>query len=452
MGLFWQLSIFSCLQENAFTIRLCCPGTGGAAIIPVDLTRWLPAVHPWQVLALPDQQLGVSSAPGRACAPTAPPGTQILQAAPPTRIPPRPPSGVAEPELSLRLPRLRDDEADLAPQVPSRSRAARAGARTTGSTQEFGARGPAPPPGHRDRARRAGAPSPGRRRPPGSRARAPSPGAQPAAPAGLPPSPQTRPRSSAPPPPPGSAAPGPRPPFPAWASSDSRKSDLPARCPTPRAEAATRRRRKTQRRGHRLGWGSRLPEALLKSRPATATRPARGTVNGRGAVAGLGGVLGSRVPGLTSEKARSTRRRTPVSSQCLPAAATPAPLLSAPWPGQPDERSASAPPLAHASRPAPLRLHPRRPRGGGGGGRAAGAELAAARGAPAGPAPGPTKRPAEGCRESGAGESRGRHASGVGERGEPQTDSVLGPRRSRPFPAWRRRRREGTLSATPLLA
>ena len=172
---------------------------------------------------------------------------------------------------------------------------------------------------------------------------------------------------------------------------------------------------------------------------------------GRGGRAG-GGVLGSRVPGLTSEKARSTRRRTPVSSQCLPAAATPAPLLSAPWPGQPDECSASAPPLAHASRPAPRGSAPRRPRGGGGGGRAAGAELAAARGAPAGPAPDPTKRPAEGCRESGAGGSRGRHASGVGEGGEPQTDAVLGPRRSRPFAARRRRRREGTLSATPLLA
>nr|XP_030710355.1 proline-rich protein 36-like [Globicephala melas] len=265
------------------------------------------------VLALPDQQLGVSSAPGRACAPTAPPGTQILQAAPPTRIPPRPPSGVAEPELSLRLPRLRDDEADLAPQVPSRSRAARAGARTTGGTQEFGARGLAPPPGHRDRARRAGAPSPGRRRPPGSRARAPCPGAQPAAPAGLPPSPQTRPRSSAPPPPPGSAAPGPRPPFPAWASSDSRKSDLPARCPTPRAEAATRRRRKTQRRGHRLGWGSRLPEALLKSRPATATRPARGTVSGRGAVAGLGGRPGE--PGSWSYLRESSQHQASDSRQ-----------------------------------------------------------------------------------------------------------------------------------------
>nr|XP_034794212.2 putative uncharacterized protein FRMD6-AS1 [Pan paniscus] len=42
-----------------------------------------------------------------------------------------------------------------------------------------------------------------------------------------------------------------------------------------------------------------------------------------------------------------------VSPLSLPTGAEPAPLLSAPWPRQPEERSASAPPPTHASRPDP---------------------------------------------------------------------------------------------------
>ncbi|XP_044930514.1 putative uncharacterized protein FRMD6-AS1 [Mustela putorius furo] len=52
-------------------------------------------------------------------------------------------------------------------------------------------------------------------------------------------------------------------------------------------------------------------------------------------------------------KARSTRRRTLVSTPGPPACTAPARLFSAPLPWQPDERSVSAPPPAHASRPAP---------------------------------------------------------------------------------------------------
>lgn len=106
----------------------------------------------------------VSSARGRACAPHAPPGTQILQAAPPTRIPRRPPSGAAEPQLNFQLLGLgtfRDHGADAA--LGSLPAAWLPGpkARTTGSrhgSQECRAHGLAPAPRHSYGARRTGAP------------------------------------------------------------------------------------------------------------------------------------------------------------------------------------------------------------------------------------------------------------------------------------------------------
>ena len=123
----------------------------------------------------------------------------------------------------------------------------------------------------------------------------------------------------------------------------------------------------------------------------------------------------SRVPGSCSYLGEGPQHRASDYSQLsLPSCRRRAcPTLSAPCPRQPDERSASAPPTPPA--PPPEAPPPARP-------EVAGAvakqqqqsvELATARGAPAGPAPGPTKRPAEGCRESEAGESRARHASGV---------------------------------------
>lgn len=63
---------------------------------------------------------------------------------------------------------------------------------------------------------------------------------------GPPPSPHRRPRSSAPPPLPGSAALGPRPPASAWASSDSRPGDLPAR-PLPDAQRRAKAKKDAER-------------------------------------------------------------------------------------------------------------------------------------------------------------------------------------------------------------
>ena len=104
----------------------------------------------------------------------------------PTLIPPRPPSGVAERELSLRLPRpgtYGDGGTDAALRsphaagLPGPARAQQAAPRNSGLKSW---------PCRPDTATgRDGQASPAR--PPGSRARAPIPGSQPAVPVGLPP-------------------------------------------------------------------------------------------------------------------------------------------------------------------------------------------------------------------------------------------------------------------------
>lgn len=117
---------------------------------------------------------------------------------------------------------FRDGGADAALGSLPAARLPGPGARTTGGTapRNPGFRGwpRRPVKGATDGAQPTGAPRTGRRRPPGNRARHREPAAQPAARVGLPPSPHRRPRSSAPPPLPGSAAPGPCPPAPVWAS------------------------------------------------------------------------------------------------------------------------------------------------------------------------------------------------------------------------------------------
>lgn len=123
-----------------------------------------------------------------------------------------------------------------------------------------------------------------------------------------------------------------------------------------------------------------------------------------------------RAPAHTSQKARSTRRRTLPRSSSLPACAAPARLLSAPLPRQLVERSASAPPPRPRLPPRPQRLRPHaRPEVAGvaAGPREQSALLSAARGAPVGPAPDPTKRPAEGCRDTKVGANGGSHPSRV---------------------------------------
>ncbi|XP_055293158.1 collagen alpha-1(VII) chain-like [Moschus berezovskii] len=368
------------------------------------------------LLALLRHKLGVSSTRSRACASPAPPGTQLLQAAPPTPIPPRPPSGVAESELSLRFPRLGtygDGGTDAALRsppaagLPGPARAQQAAPRNSGL--KSWPRRPGTAPG------RDGQASPAR--PPRSRARAPIPGSQPAVPAGLPRRRRGCPRlcaflaallgcPGAP-----TSLPGvgelrlaeKRPSF----QSGARRPEL-----RERGEGEERRGE-----GDTAWAGARdfqsPPEvpSSRRRRPAgrgQKERPGRGGRSWRSAR----GVPGCPAPALTSEKVRSTGRRTIPSSPRLPVGAAPAPL-STPCPGQPDERSASAPPPPRA--PPPEAPPPARPEVAGAVAKPQqrSAELATARGAPAGPAPGPTKLPAEGRRESEAGESRARHASGV---------------------------------------
>ncbi|XP_077797154.1 uncharacterized protein LOC144330256 [Macaca mulatta] len=123
-----------------------------------------------------------------------------------------------------------------------------------------------------------------------------------------------------------------------------------------------------------------------------------------------------------------------VSPLSLPAGAEPVPLLSAPWPRQPEKHSASAPPPSHASRlPRPLKHRPLRPRPrpaltGRGDSRAAGAERRASdrTGSARPPRPGPNQASRGGVRPLGGRRKRSKPPFWAPrKRGEPQVDAVV---------------------------
>ncbi|XP_043410485.1 translation initiation factor IF-2-like [Prionailurus bengalensis] len=158
-----------------------------------------------------------------------------------------------------------------------------------------------------------------------------------------------------------------------------------------------------------------------------------------------------RAPAHTSQKARSTRRRTLPRSSSLPACAAPARLLSAPLPRQLVERSASAPPPPPTPpAPPPEAPPPRPPRGGGGGRRAAGAERLA-RGrtwSACRPRPGPNQASRGGVpRHEGGSKRREPPLSGPEEGGEPRRAPYVD--HCHLALTLTRRMREGTLSAPP---
>lgn len=313
------------------------------------------------------------------------------------------------------------------------TRPARAQQAVPRGTQEFAAQGLHPKPGHSDGTRRAGAPNTGRRRPPsagtepGGTARSPSwPPALAAEPApelraslagrlGCPGAPSSHP-----------------------GVGELRLAEkLPSRpVPDARSEGTRRRRRKTQRRGHCLGCGSRLSETLPKPGPAAAaaTRPAGGTVSGRGAVARLGGGLGEpQGPGSRSYLGESPEHQVSDSRQLSVPSCR---CRACPTVLSPSVRVAG---LALHIRPAPrprlsprpLRLLPPPPRGSGGGGRAAEAQH---------PAPSRTWsscRPRPGPNQASSGGVQrvpgGRKLS-IPRLRVLHKDAVLEPRRSKSFP------------------
>lgn len=241
--------------------------------------------------------------------------------------------------------------------------------------------------------------------------------------------------------------------LPAWASSDSPEATfLPVRCPTPSAEKA--RRRKTREKGTPPGLGlatsrspPEVPSAAATLRPAGRGQNER---RGRGGRSWRSARRSPGAPGSCSYRGEGPQHRASDYSQlspCLLCAApallsalalgsqtsaprpprpTPRPAPEAPPPARPEVAGAVAKPLQQSlgSRPhverlqAPPRAQPRVPRRGAASQRREKAELAAT-----------------------PGSWGGRRAA--------KMDAMLGPQPSRLFPAKRRRRREGTLSAPP---
>lgn len=188
--------------RNSSTIRLSHPGTRSAVLILETSQGWPPAVH---VPAFPEGRAVVSFAwPGEV-----PPETQILQAAPPTRVFPLGPLQGFPTVRRWRGPRTAAlrclPKAGCLACAPNRQ--SRASLRAHDWSQTSPRRGA--------KGMRPSSPGPGDR---GARTQRPGP------PAPL------LPRGRGCP-----GAPACLPPAPAWASSDSRRGDLPARCSTPRA-------------------------------------------------------------------------------------------------------------------------------------------------------------------------------------------------------------------------
>lgn len=389
---------------------------------------------------------------GRACAPRAPPGAQHLQAAPRSRIPPRPPSGAAKLPLHRPLPRpgtCRGGGTDAArgslpaapqPGGPAPRRAQQAAGtvpRNAGlggwprrPVTETGRDGQAPPEQgtgvHRGAERDAW--SPGRSHQPG------------------------------------------RPPALAARAASELRVSLAARGPDPplrRGRALTRGRRPTSpvpdAQGPRsleeekkdAAKGTRLSQELAtfrnppEARPAAAARPAGGTAGGGGAQAGEARAGRPRVPARTLKKSLERQaldsQQRPVPS-CQRRASPDLPALG---PEQPGERGVPArPPPPPPRGPAPPRPRPlHRPEvggGGAGGGGARGGErgdrdrtCGACR-----PRPGPNQASCGGVRRAGGGRGEGTRPPGSREGGEPR--EVGGPGRPRPVLAREGCRRAGT--------
>lgn len=229
----------------------------------MDLPRWPPAVHTWQFLAILEDRLVVSSPWSQACAPQAPAGTQILQAAPPTRIPPRSPFWRRRASTRSPAPATRHFQGRWGrscAQVPSRSTAARPqGAHNRRQAPHPGMQGSRTGPGAPSQRRDATARRPQNRAPGTTR----DPSAAHGAPGRSPqPRPASRPRALAARElraSPAARLGCPRAPSSRPGVGELRLAggDLPARCPTPRADGARRKRRKT-RRSHCFLRGSRL--------------------------------------------------------------------------------------------------------------------------------------------------------------------------------------------------
>lgn len=345
----------------------------------MDLPRWPPAVHTWQFLAILEDRLVVSSPWSRACAPQAPAGTQILQAAPPTRIPPRSPFWRRRASTRSPAPATRHFQrrwGRSCAQVPSRSTAARPqGAHNRRQAPHPGMQGSRTGPGAPSQRRDATARRPQNRAPGTTR----DPSAAHGAPGRSPqPRPASRPRALAARELRASAAARlgcPRAPSSRPGVGELRLAggDLPARCPTPRADGARRKRRKT-RRSHCFLRGSRLSrpsQSSVQPPPGRqgAERAARAQWEGWGLGWGSPHAPGSscsylRVRSGAPDGGLTSARSPFLSVPRLPRCSQPLGLGS---PGSAPRRPRPPP-----TPPAPPPEAP--PRAGGGGSRAAGAE------------------------------------------------------------------------------
>lgn len=385
----------------------------------MDLPRWPPAVHTWQFLAILEDRLVVSSPWSRACAPQAPAGTQILQAAPPTRIPPRSPFWRRRASTRSPAPATRHFQGRWGrscAQVPSRSTAARPqGAHNRRQAPHPGMQGSRTGPGAPSQRRDATARRPQNRAPGTTR----DPSAAHGAPGRSPqPRPASRPRALAARElraSPAARLGCPRAPSSRPGVGELRLAggDLPARCPTPRADGARRKRRKT-RRSHCFLRGSRLSrpsQSSVQPPPGRqgAERAARAQWEGWGLGWGSPHAPGSscsylRVRSGAPDGGLTSARSPFLSVPRLPRCSQPLGLGS---PGSAPRRPRPPP-----TPPAPPPEAP--PRAGGGGSRAAGAERRdrgrtwSARQ----PRPGPNQASAEGCREPAAREIRGATPAG----------------------------------------